>query len=370
MTEVIRSVDARIVDLPIRRRHRIGVAAMRTQSSVVVRVHTKDGLTGVGEGVVPGGGPAWGGESVESIKATIDAYLAPALRAEPVRGVNDAVHRMRRVSADNHFAKAAIEMALWDISGKRLGCAVHDLLGGLQRDSIEVLWSLGADTPDPADEALRFIAAGHQTIKFMLGGRAPEADVARVTEVLAKLPPDLTYIVDTNGTWDEPTARRLLPVLEGSGVKIAEQLLPASNQAGMARLTQGTAAWVMADESVRSLSDATIVAQMHAADLIAIKVPKLGGITGARDVAAVARGAGIRCFGGGTMETSIGTAAAAHLFGTFHDLAGSDLIGPIMRTDDVVAEPIVVSDGKFSIPTGPGLGVELDESKISQYERK
>ena len=369
MTEEISSVDARIVDLPIRRPHRIGPMLMRGQSCVVVRVRTADGLTGVGEGVVPGGGPGWGGESVESIKVTIDAHLAPALCDGPVRGVNEAVRRMHAVSAANHFAKAAIEMALWDIAGKRASRPVHELLGGLQRDAIDVLWSLGADTLDPLGEAQRFIAEGHRTIKFMMGGRSPEAEVERIVGVLEKLPEGLTYVVDANGKWDEPSARRWLPVLAGAGVGIAEQLVPAWNLDAMSRLTGATRAWVMADESVRTLSDAVAVAQLHAADVIAVKVPKLGGIAAARDVAAVTRGAGLRCYAGGTMETSIGTSAAAQVFGTVPELVGSDLIGPIMRTEDIVTEPLAVRNGQLPILHGPGLGVELDEDAIRRFAR-
>jgi muconate cycloisomerase len=369
MTEKISSVDARIIDLPIRRPHRIGAMEMRGQSCVVVRVRTADGLTGLGEGVVPGGGPGWGGESVESIKVTIDAHLAPALCDDPVRGVNEAVQRMHAVSAANHFAKAAIEMAMWDIAGKRLGKPVHELLGGLQRDAIDVLWSLGADTPDPVDEAQRFIGDGYRAIKFMMTGRDPEAEVERVVSALEKLPEELTYTVDANGRWDEASARRWLPVLAGAGVGIAEQLVPAWNLGAMSRLTGATRAWVMADESVRTLSEAGAVAQRNAADVIAVKVPKLGGIAAARDVAAVARGAGLRCYAGGTMETSIGTSAAAQLFGTLPELVGSDLIGPIMRTEDIVTEPLVIRDGQLPIPHGPGLGVELDEDAIRRFAR-
>lgn len=370
VTEEISSVDTLIVDLPIRRPHRIGMSTMRGQSSVIARVRTSDGLLGLGEGVVPGGGPFWGGESVESIKATIDNYLAPALLARPLRGVNDAMTRMNAVSAGNHFAKAALEMALWDITGRRLGCPVHQLLGGLRRDAIDVLWSVSADAPDPVGEAQRFIDEGYATIKFMIGGQDAGTGVEWVRKVLEKLPEHITYVVDANGTWNEATARRWLPALSDAGVDIAEQLVPAWNRDAMARLTGMTRTWVMADEGVRSVPDAMAVASLHAADAIAVKVPKLGGITGARDVAAVAIGAGLRLYGGGTMENSIGTSAAAQLFGTFPDLVGSDLIGPLMRTDDIAAAPVAIQGGRLLIPAGPGLGVELDEDKIRHYERK
>jgi muconate cycloisomerase len=108
---------------------------------------------------------------------------------------------------------------------------------------------------------------------------------------------------------------------------------------------------------------------VHAAHVIAVKVPKLGGIPAARDVAAVARGAGLRCYAGGTMETSIGTSAAAQVFGTVPELVGSDLIGPLMRTEDVVTELLVIRNGQPPILDGPGLGVELDEGAMRRFAR-
>ncbi len=369
MTYRIREVRARIVDLPIRRAHRIGVATMRCQSSVVLEVFTDEGVTGLGEGVVPGGGPEWGGESVDSIKVTVDRHLAPALIGVPLHGVNDAIARMRKASSGNHFAKAGIEMALWDIAGKSAGLPVHELLGGRQRDSIDVLWSVGASVEDPVGDMLRFVEAGHRTVKFMMGGRSPRADVARVVAALRELPDHLTVVVDANGNWDEPTARRLLPALADAGVDIAEQLVPAWNLPAMARLTGSTSVWTMADEAVRSASGAFRVSRTPSADVIAVKVPKLGGIAPARDVAAITRAAGLRCYAGGTMETSIGTSAAAQLFSTLPDLVGSDIIGPLMLTDDVVTEPIAVHGGAVHLPRGAGLGVELDEDRIRHHIR-
>jgi muconate cycloisomerase len=366
----IREIATRIVDLPIRREHRIGVSTMRRQSSVIVQVFTEDGPTGLGEGVVPGGGPAWGGESVDSIKVTIDRHLAPALIDVPLTGANEAAALMRRVSAGNHFAKAAVEMALWDIAGKAAGLSVHELLGGRRRESMDVLWSVGANVEDPAGELAEFAGAGHRTVKFMMGGRSPQADVERVRTALHDLPTGLTVVVDASGRWDEPAARRLLPALAEAGVDIAEQLVPAWNLDAMARLTGLTRVWTLADEAVRSASDALRVAIAHSADIIALKVPKLGGIAAARDVAAVTRAAGLRCYAGGTMETSIGTSAAVQLFSTLPELAGCDLIGPLMLADDVVTRPLEVRGGALAVPQGAGLGVELDEDKIRNYVRE
>jgi muconate cycloisomerase len=366
----IRSIDTTIVDLPIRRRHRMAIGAMSRQSAVVVRVATEDGVVGLGEAVVPGGGPEWGGESVETMKVVIDTYLGPALCAAPLHGVNEVIAVMERASVHNRFAKAALEMAFWDIAGRMRDCSVAELLGGLLRDRLPVLWSIGADTPDALDEVERYVAAGHRTVKFMMAGVSPADDAARLIRLVHAVPDDITVIVDANGRWDEAAARRWLPALADAGMDIAEQPLPAWNLAGLAGINLLPGVSVMADESVTSLHQALAAAQCHSADIFSIKVPKTGGISAARDIAAVARGMGIGCYGGGTMETSIGTSAAAQLFGTWPTVHGCDLIGPLFMTDDIVAEPVTYVDGDLVVPHGPGLGMELDEQKMRKYTRE
>ena len=227
----IESIGTTIVDLPIRRTHGIGAFTMNRQSTVIVQVRTSDGVIGLGEGIVPGGGPQWGGESVETIQQVIDGYLAPALTGKVFTGVNDVAAALARVTVYNNFSVAAVEMALWDLTGKHLGCSVGELLGGLRRETIDVLWSIGSTVSDPLEEALKYVDAGHKYIKFMLGTGAPKADCARVTEVVPHLPADTTTIVDFNGRWNEATARKWLPVLADAGVGIAEQPLPRGTSA-------------------------------------------------------------------------------------------------------------------------------------------
>ena len=366
----VREVTCTIVDLPISRRHAIGVSTISNQSSVIVQVLTESGVRGLGEAVVPGGGPHWGGESVESMKVTIDRYLAPALVGQDLRGPNDANARLQRASAGNHFAKAALEMAMWDIAGREAGVPVHHLFGGVVRDGIDVLWSVGATVEEPMPEIEQALAAGHRTIKFMMGQRAPRADVQRVLDSVGMIPRDVTIIVDANGKWDASTAARLLPALAEARVDIAEQLVAPWDLAGMSRLRGLTTVWTMADESVRSIFDAAQVGAQHTVDAVAVKVPKLGGIGPARVAASVVRTHGLHVYAGGTMETSIGVAAGAHVFATVPALIGSDLgIGPQLLADDIVTEPIAISDGSLPVPTGPGLGVDLDEDKLKQYGR-
>ena len=128
-------VETVILDLPIRRPHEFAHQTMNRQSHVLVRIRSDDGLEGIGEGVTAGG-PWWGGESVETIKAMVDTYLTPVLIGENPSRINYLLEHIERAASGNACAKAAVEMALYDMVGKTLGVPVYELLGGLYRDSL------------------------------------------------------------------------------------------------------------------------------------------------------------------------------------------------------------------------------------------
>ncbi|HKN95802.1 MAG TPA: enolase C-terminal domain-like protein, partial [Pseudonocardiaceae bacterium] len=232
----IRSVRTTLVDVPLRRPHRFATLSIEAQSMVIVEVLTDGGLVGIGEAVVPGG-PWWGGESVEGMRALIDRYLAPLVVGEDACRVEYLAAKLDRLVNGGSFAKAGVEMALWDVLGKLHGVPLHDLLGGLHRDSLPVTWAAGAE---PADvvvaELVAKLAEGHASAKLKMGAEPPAADVARVGTIAGKLADRLSLRVDLNGSWDEPTARRWLPALADAGIEVVEQPVPAWHVAAMADL--------------------------------------------------------------------------------------------------------------------------------------
>jgi muconate cycloisomerase len=367
----IESVSTTLVDVPLIRPHRFSVDTMTRQSMVIVRLRTSDGIEGIGEAVVPGG-PWWGGESIEGIKALIDSYIAPLLTGQDASRVGAVAALLDRSIAGGQFAKAAVEMALWDARGKALSVPLFELLGGLYRDRIPVTWAVGAD---PADTVIREIeaklaAGSHHSFKLKMGAGEPADDVARIGRVAAALASATSLRVDLNGSWDEQTAARWLPALQEAGIELIEQPLPAWNLDGLARLGRRLALPLMADESIRTPHDAARVARDHAASVLSVKIAKCGGLLPVQRIAAIAEGAGISCHGGTTIESSIGTAASAHLFcATAGVSAGSELFGPLLLDGDLVEEPIRYEKGHISPPAGPGLGVTLDEEMIARCTR-
>lgn len=368
----VAEIRTTIVDVPTVRTHKLSQTSVTAQSYVIVRLRLGNGVEGIGEAATLGG-PRWSEESVEGIKAVIDAYLAPALLGHQADRFVAAGERLDAAAKRNNAAKAAIETALFDAVGRTLGLPVAALLGGAVRASFPVLWTLASGDPDQeiAEAEAKLDARLHRTFKIKIGAQAPEADLARLARLSRALVDRAQLIVDANQAWDEATARHCLPRLADLGIALVEQPLPAWNVAGMGRLrTRDGIPPLLADECVFTSHDMLAVAQDAAADAVSLKLVKHGGLVGLRKVAAVAEAAGIGLYGGCLLESSVGAAAHLQAFAGLRDLAwGCEHFGPQILTDDLVTEPLRFRDFAVHLPEGPGLGVTLDPDKLRHYAR-
>ncbi len=367
----IHSIRSTIVDVPTVRRHKLSSLSVTAQSYVIVEVTLANGATGIGEAATLGG-PRWSEESVEAIKANIDAHLAPALIGQPAHRFESASALVDGAARRNNAAKAAIDTALHDAVGRTLGIPVAQLLGGTVRDSFPVLWTLASGDPgQEIEEAEAKLAARlHDTFKVKIGAQAPAADLARLARLAGALGGRARLIVDANQAWDETTAARCLPALADLGVALVEQPLPAWNIAGLARLRSRPGVPIMADECVFSAHDMLEVARQAAADVVSLKLVKHGSLPNLKRVAGIAEAAGIGLYGGCLLESSIGAAAHLHGFATLRELAwGCEHFGPQILTGDLVVEPLRFADFCVHLPEGPGLGVTLDRDRLRHYAR-
>lgn len=366
----ITAIDTFIVDVPTIRPHVLAMATMRTQAMVFVRIRCSDDIEGLGEGTTIGG-LSYANESPEGIKLAIDTYFAPILiGAEATPAL--AMVRLARHISGNHFAKNAIETALLDAAGKRAGLAVSELLGGRVRDRLPVLWTLasGNTAQDIAEAEDMLARRRHDAFKLKIGKRALRDDVAHVAAIKRAVGDRASIRVDVNMAWDEATAKRGLSMLADAGVDLVEQPIARSNIAGMARLTAMGHVAIMADEALRGPNDAFDYARAAAADVFAVKIAQSGGLAAGKAVGAIADAAGISLYGGTMLEGAIGTAASAQLCATFPTLGfGTELFGPLLQTVELLATPIDYADFTMAVPTGPGLGIALDEDAVAAHRR-
>src|SRR4051795_12008238 len=370
---VVREVASTIVDVPTVRKHKLSSTSVTAQNYVLVRVRLANGAEGIGEAATLGG-PRWSEESVEAMKANIDAYLAPAVLGLPADRFEAVGLRLDQAAKRNNAAKAAIETALFDAVGKTLGVPAAALLGGAVRDRIPVLWTLASgNAAQEVEEAECKLAARlHRTFKVKLGAQPPEADMVRMRHLARALEGRAELIVDANQAWDETTAARCLPQLAEMGVKLVEQPVPAWNIGAMARRrARPGPPPLLADECVFDAHDMLAVAQAAAADAVSLKLVMHAGLLGVRKVAAVAEAAGIGLYGGCLLESSVGAAAHLQVFATFRELAwGCEHFGPQILTGEYVAEPLRFADFHVHLPAGPGIGVTVDPDKLRHYARQ
>lgn len=367
----IESIDAVLVDLPTIRAHKLAMTTMSRQTLVIVRLVCSDGITGIGEATTIGG-LAYGDQSPEGIKLTIDTYVAPLLAGVDASNVNAAMQRVGASVQGNSFAKSAVETALLDAQGQRVGLPVHALLGGALRSSLPVLWTLASgDASRDVEEALSLIEARrHRVFKLKIGSREWAADVAHVQAIRRGLGEHVMLTVDVNQAWDEATAVRGIAALEAAGVGLIEQPISRRNRRGLARLAARFDVAIMADEAVHDAVDAFDLAADGAADVYALKISQAGGLLPTLRAAAVADAAGVGIYGGTLLEGSVGSIAAAHVFAACPKLSwGTELFGPLLLKDDVVVQRPVYSDFELQLPQVPGLGVQLDVDKIAYYRR-
>ena len=369
---VVQAITSTIVDVPTVRKHKLSNTSVSAQSYVIVQLRLANGVVGIGEAATLGG-PRWSEESVESIKSTIDTYLAPAILGQPADRIVGAGARMDAAAQRNNAAKPAIETALFDALGQTLGVPITALLGGAVRDRMPVLWTLASGDPvQEAEEAEKKLAARlHRRFKVKIGAQAPAADLARMAHLARALGDRAELIVDANQAWDETTAARCLPALHDLGVVLVEQPVPAWNVAAMARLRQrpGTPP-LLADESVFTPHDMGVIGAAGAADAVSLKLVKHAGLIGLQQVAAVAGAFGVALYGGCLLESSVGAAAHLHAFATLRDLAwGCEHFGPQILVGDLVTTPLVFRDFEIHLPTGAGLGVTLDPDRLRAYAR-
>ena len=371
MATTIDKIDTWIVDIPTIRPHVLSMASISRQVMMLVTIHCSDGVSGMGEGTTIGG-LAYGDESPEGMKLAIDTYFAPLLLGRDASHPATLMALIRSHVVGNHFARHAIETALYDAAAQRAGLPLSALLGGALREKLPVLWTLASgDTGRDIDEAEAMIEARrHDTFKLKIGKRGLSDDVAHVAAIKRALGDRASVRVDVNQAWDAVTAQRGAHMLADAGVDLIEQPLPRADRQGMARLTARAPIAIMADEALRGPHDAMEFARDGAAHAFSLKPAQAGGLFAARDVAAIARAAGIGLYGGTMLEGAVGTAASAHLFAALPALEwGTELFGPLLLTEEILIEPLAYADFAVVVPTGPGLGVRLDMEKINRFRR-
>jgi o-succinylbenzoate synthase len=305
---------------------------------------------------------AYTGETLAGLESAVKDLLVPALTGRGLHGIAEAHAVMDRTVRGQHLAKAALDIALHDLVATEAGLPVHALLGGAARGTVPIAWVVGLGAVNEVvAEATAYAGRGFTHIKVK-GGADPSRDLALVRALKDALPEDVETSLDANEGYSRADALSTLLKMDAAGLSIIEQPLARWDLLGLAELRDRLEMRVMVDESVQSIYDALSVIRAAAADIINIKILKVGGLYRARQIVGLAEAAGIAVKVGSMPELGLGTLAGLHL--AVSTPAGSvpaDLIGPMMVHGDDVAPDVFTAgqSGSLFTPTGPGLGHQM-----------
>lgn len=322
----------------------------------LIRVYTDDGIIGLGEAAPL---QDFTGENYQTIECAIKGNFERLLV-----GLNpfdhSLIHNKLNYVPGNPSAKSAVDIALWDIMGKSTGLPVYSLLGGKFRDKIETAEVIGFDKPAlMAEAALNLKRQGFRTIKMKIGSGNVRLDVERVAAVRDAIGPDVDLRVDANSSYSVEKAIHLGRKIRKHELAYFEQPVPAKNIRGLAKVRRTIGIPISADEAVHNAFDALQVIKHEAADVLAIKFAKCGGICEAKAIAKMAESSGLKCVVISAFEVGVGLAADVHVASSSPsvELPCEIAVGPMY--DDKFTSGILNGVTWLGVPDKPGLGVEL-----------
>lgn len=337
---------------------------------VIVTVETDDGITSVGEAATDIG---FFGEPVEEVKNAIDRYLGHRLIGVDPFDREAILHSLD--FRGNTCARSGIDLVLHDLLGKALGIPVHDLIGGCCRDKILVAIEIAGGPPEGmAQLCADLVEQGIRAFKPKIGGY-PEEDAVRLKAIREAVGEGISIRADANQGYTPKEAIKLCRLAEkyDVGLELLEQPVPAWDLEGMALVRKSVDTLIEADESAYSIHDVMNIIRQGAADVINVKVAKAGGLYNAKKIAALAEAAGLGCVLGTAFGLGIKVAAKLHLAASTQNIMDAVEFTEIMLHENLVAPPLdrllmpPLEDGYLSVPSGPGLGVQLDDHSVSRY---
>lgn len=362
----ITKVEVFQIDLPLKEPFIISYHTYESMPAIIIKIHTDEGVVGYGESVPD---EHVTGESVHSVFASLTYNLIPAILGEDPLNIKLIHELMDDALVQNGAAKAAIDIACYDILGKTSNLPIYSLLGGRKKERPAIPKVLSILEPETlAQQAKEAIAEGYKEIKMKLG-KDPMRDIARVKAVREAVGIDVPIRVDVNQGWKTiQVAREAIRRLAPFNVSWVEQPISQMDVSLFKRLKQTTTIPLMADESMVTPENLRTLIKDESVDYINIKLMKSGGIYPAYQLATQAELFGISCQIGSMVESSIASAAAFHVALSKANIISTEVSGPTKFSLDT--GNLTYDLPYVNIPSQPGLGIAVNEENIKKLTVK
>lgn len=351
----ITGIETAEVNIPLVTPFKTALRTVESVNDIVVRVTADDGQTGFGEAPPTA---VITGDTKGSIRCAIEEFIAPNLIGMEIDDLDGIMNKLHGCILKNTSAKAAVDMAVYDLFAKSCGKPLYRVLGG-RRSEIETDLTISVNGIDEmVADSLKAVSEGFGILKIKVGKEGGK-DVERIRAIRDAVGPDIRLRIDANQGWSAKEAVRIIQTMEDMGIEmdLVEQPVSAHDFEGMKFVTSRVATPILADESVFSAGDAIRIIQERAADLINIKLMKTGGIYEALKICAAAESFGVECMIGCMLESKIAVSAAAHLAAGKGIITRADLDGPTLCREDPYTGGPVYDGAVIRMNENCGIGI-------------
>ena len=361
---VIRRVDAIPVALPLKAPMKMANATVAKAENVLVRIEAADGTTGWGEAA---SAPTMTGDTQGGLVAAVRDHLAPLLVGRDARDWPALRPALHGALLGNGGAHSAVEMAVLDLTGRASGMRLIDLITKPRREAVKPMWLLGNKTADEdVAEAHAKQREGFHFFKLKIGVKPLGQEIAIAHAVRAALP-KTPLCADANCGLTLAAANSYVEKTRKVGLMFVEQPLAYDDIEGLRKLTRATKVPIGIDEGIHSLADVETHARAGAGG-ISLKLIKLGGITAALQAAKLCQRLDLSVnIAAKIAESSISSAAALHLACAVPKADWGVSLTHFYLAEDIVRRPLPLANGLVTLPSGNGLGVEVDEAAVDRF---
>lgn len=344
------------ISVPLRVPFKTALRRVDSVEDVIVEIHTDTGAVGYGEAPPTG---VITGDTTGAIIGALKDHIIKTIIGRDVDDFEALTDSVQKCIIHNSSAKAAVDMALWDLYGQLYNIPVYKLLGG-SKDKIVTDITISVNSPEEmARDAITAINRGYDTLKVKVGVN-PKLDVERLSAIRNAIGARTKLRIDANQAWKPQEAVRILNQMQEQGldIELVEQPVIAHDIEGLKYVTERSYVPVLADESVFSPLDAMKIIQSGAADLINIKLMKCGGITPALKIADAASIMGVECMLGCMLEAKVSVNAAVHVACARSIITKIDLDGPVLCSEDPIIGGSIFDEKDITVSKAPGLGIK------------
>lgn len=355
------------LNVGLKKPFKTALRTVETAVEVIVKIFTDQGLVGIGEAPPTA---VITGETTASICALIASRIRPLLVGEDPTNLEKIHFLIEESAVNNHSAKAAVEIAIYDLLAQSYQVPLFRFLGGY-RNSLTTDLTISVNSPaEMREDALTAVADGYQSLKIKVGKNS-KLDLARIKAISQAVGPEIKLRLDANQAWHPKQAVYLIRELEKESLALefVEQPVPAADLTGLKYVKDNVLTAIMADESLFNSADCLRLIKEQACDLLNIKLMKTGGIYNALQINSIAQAAGIKVMLGSMLEAKVSVTAAAHLAAAKKNIVYLDLDAPQLLAEDPVQGGIEFSASKIKLAETPGLGIKevANLTELSSY---